>query len=119
MRIPAGAREVHPQLGDSPGPDEFGFVMCEHGHVGQTFIVDDDVNVVIPKGQWNPYCVGCIMLDVVKRSKMRPMKFYIAQKSAISQPASAELIVPESGLILPQSAVDALQRKGGHRHGTH
>jgi len=112
MKVPAGAREVHPQLGDQPGPDEFGFVLCEHGHTGQTFIVDDAIDVAIPKGQWNPYCVGCIMLDVVKRAKLRPMKFYVAKKTALAQPASADLIVPGSGLILPQSAVDDLRRRG-------
>lgn len=101
-------REAHPTLGERPGEGEIGFVRCEHGHSGQTFVVDEEVDADIPKGQFNPYCVGCIMLWVVQKAKLKPMKFYIAKKPPQGGP---QIVVPQQGLILPENVARERQQQ--------
>lgn len=114
-----GVREAHPEDGERPDPSkgEVGFAKCRYGHIGQTFTVGDEVNLNIPKGQFNPYCVGCIMLHVIKQAKLKPMKFYIATKEAAAQQqqemAKPELLVPRSGLIIPEGAMPPPRRGRG------
>lgn len=77
--------------------------MCEYGHIGQSFVIGEETNVDVPKGEWHPYCVGCIMLDVVKRAKLKPMRFYIAKTppGGAGGPGRPEIVLPEHGLFLP------------------
>lgn len=113
-----GEREAHPQLGEQPGPDEIGYVKCEHGHSGQAFTVGEDVDLDMPKGEFNPYCVGCIMLWVVRKARLKPMKFYIGKRPqgmAPPQGQQPQIVVPEPGLFLPNSAVEGRQRRGRQR----
>jgi len=114
-----GIREARPESGEMPDPrkGEVGFAKCEHGHVGQTFTVGEEVDLDIPKGKFNPYCVGCIMLWVIKRAQMKPMKFYIATKEAIDKQekgeAKPEIVIPQKGLIIPEGIMPPPRRRRG------
>lgn len=113
-----GIREAHPELGEAPDPrkGEVGFAKCERGHVGQTFTIGEDVDLDIPKGPHHPYCVGCIMLWVIQKAKLRPMKFYIATREALAkQERKPEIIVPKSGLIIPEGVMPPPPRRGHGR----
>jgi len=113
-----GEREAHPQLGDRPGPDEVGYIRCEHGHIpigpSSSFTIDEAVDVDLPKGEFNPYCVSCIMLWAIKKARLKPMRFYIAKKPAgVSQ--QPQIVVPESGLFVPKDATEGRQPHGRQR----
>lgn len=109
--LPEGVRKARPEEGETPDPrkGEVGYAQCEHGHIGQTFTVGDDVDLDIPKGQFNPYCVGCIMLWVIQKAKLRPMSFYIATRDAVDQQrqeaSKPQIIVPKSGLVIPEGVM--------------
>jgi len=117
MTQPEGIREARPETGEMPDPSkgEVGFAKCEHGHIGQTFTVGDDVKLNIPKGQFNPYCVGCIMLYVIKTAKLKPMKFYIASREAVERTKQEankpQIIVPTKGLLIPDGVMPPPQRR--------
>lgn len=117
MSQPKGIREAHPETGETPDPNkgEVGFAKCQYGHVGQTFTVGDEVKLDIPKGQFNPYCVGCIMLHVIKQAKLTPMKFYIATREAAAQQQEAkpEILIPKSGLIIPEGVMPPPRSRRG------
>lgn len=119
MNPSEGIREAHPESGELPDPQkgEVGFAKCQYGHIGQTFTVGDDTDLDIPKGQFNPYCVGCIMLHVIKQAKLKPMQFYIATREAVERQkqevAKPELLVPRSGLIIPEGAMPPPRRTRG------
>lgn len=117
---PKGAREIHPQLGEYPGPNEVGFAMCEYGHTGQMFSIGDDVDIDIPKGEHNPYCVGCIMLHAIKQAKLKPMKFYAArrpERTPAPAPLPPDIVVPDRGLFVPEGAMDEMRRRAGREGG--
>jgi len=85
-------REAHPELGERPGQDEEGYVRCEHGHMGPLMAIDPSVDFDGPKGEFNPYCVSCINLWVIKQAGLQPMRFYIRKHG--THRVSPRLIVP-------------------------
>ena len=120
MTLPTeDVREAHPEQGERPDPTkgEVGFAKCQHGHVGQTFTVGDEVDLDIPKGQFNPYCVGCIMLWVIKRAKLKPMRFYISTREAVErqrqEKTKPEILIPKSGLIIPEGVMPPPRSRHG------
>jgi len=88
----ATEREAFPQGGDHPGPGEEGYVRCEDGHLGPIMTIDEGVPFDGPKGQFNPYCVSCINLWVIKQAGLKPMRFFIRKRSYQAVPP--KLIVP-------------------------
>jgi len=119
MNQPDGIREAHPEKGEHPDPrkGEIGYTKCPHGHVGQTFTVGDEIDLDIPKGKFNPYCVGCIMLWVIKRAKLKPSKFYIATQAAVAAQEQAgskpEILIPQQGIVIPEGVMPPPRRRRG------